>query len=231
MHETCLPVGRVVTGDHTVGGRIRVRWTVRSGEQGPQRAWAPAARVCVENFDELVAHGLRAILGNAGWMVVAPGSDLALGNAPVDLVILNLRSLASGELARLSADQPDTRFAVLGERMTRRQAQALLRQGAAAALALSTPVRDLVAALRLAQRGLWVVHAQADPLDALSGAERRVYGLLCSGLSNGAIAQRLQLGEETIRTHARRIYAKLGVRGRHELFVPPEFAARRSQAS
>lgn len=187
--------------------------------------------MCVKYFDELVARGLRAILENAGWRVVAPGRDLAAGRAPVDLVILDLRSLASGELARLSADHPDTRFAVLGERMTRRQAQALLRQGAAAALALSTPERDLVAALRLAQRGLWVIHAQVDPLDSLSGAERRVYGLLCCGLSNGAIAQRLQLGEETIRTHASRIYAKLGVRGRHELIVQPELAARRSQAS
>jgi DNA-binding CsgD family transcriptional regulator len=56
-------------------------------------------------------------------------------------------------------------------------------------------------------------------LTALSDREREVLDLALTGLSAGAIAERLTLTEATIRSHLSRIYAKLGVGGRVELLV------------
>ena len=44
-----------------------------------------------------------------------------------------------------------------------------------------------------------------------------VLALLQEGRSNAEIALALQVGVETVRTHARNIYRKLGVRTRREL--------------
>jgi DNA-binding NarL/FixJ family response regulator len=44
-----------------------------------------------------------------------------------------------------------------------------------------------------------------------------VLELLQTGRSNGEIAAQLHIGVETVRTHARSIYRKLGVRSRREL--------------
>ncbi len=68
-------------------------------------------------------------------------------------------------------------------------------------------------------RGLWVATPNEDQCDSLTEAEHTVHVLLCAGGSNAAIADTLHLGTETIRTHAKRIYAKLGVSGRNELLV------------
>lgn len=62
-----------------------------------------------------------------------------------------------------------------------------------------------------------LIHAYfnaADSLERLSPAERRVYHLL--HLSNLEIGERLYLSHDTVRTHIKRIYKKLGVQTRQE---------------
>jgi DNA-binding CsgD family transcriptional regulator len=51
----------------------------------------------------------------------------------------------------------------------------------------------------------------------LTPREADVLELLRAGHSNGEIAETLHVSIETVRTHARRIYRKLGVRTRREL--------------
>ena len=48
----------------------------------------------------------------------------------------------------------------------------------------------------------------------LTPAERLVFHLLCDGLRNKQIADRLVISENTVRFHLKQVYAKLGVRSR-----------------
>jgi NarL family two-component system response regulator LiaR len=124
----------------------------------------------------------------------------------------------------LHRSHPDTRLLVLANRPTAAECRQMLAFGATACLAKSTEARDVLHAIHLASRGLHVlppavapeVPAAAGP-ELLTPREAEVLELLQSGRSNGEIAQDLHVGVETVRTHARRIYRKLGVRTRREL--------------
>ncbi|HEY4464708.1 MAG TPA: helix-turn-helix transcriptional regulator, partial [Streptosporangiaceae bacterium] len=54
---------------------------------------------------------------------------------------------------------------------------------------------------------------------ALTAQETRVARLVATGASNPQIASQLYLSVSTIETHVERIYAKLGIRSRHELMA------------
>ncbi len=56
-----------------------------------------------------------------------------------------------------------------------------------------------------------------DPRSSLSAREREVYDLLCSGLSNRAIAKHLFITEGTVKVHVHHVFDKLGVRSRTAL--------------
>jgi DNA-binding CsgD family transcriptional regulator len=55
--------------------------------------------------------------------------------------------------------------------------------------------------------------------NGLSSREREVAGLVLDGLSTPGIAQRLFISEYTVQDHLRAIFAKVGVRTRHQLMV------------
>ena len=58
--------------------------------------------------------------------------------------------------------------------------------------------------------------AEGERGEELSARELEVLRLLVEGASNKAIAARLSLSENTIKTHISRIFAKLGVQSRAE---------------
>ncbi|MEU0056440.1 response regulator transcription factor [Streptomyces sp. NPDC006334] len=114
-----------------------------------------------------------------------------------------------------------------------------LRAGAAGFLLKNTEAKDLIAAVRTVAGGEGVVAPavtrrliaefaarparppKADPavLESLTRREREVLGCLGEGLSNAAIAERLDMAEATAKTHVSRLLAKLELRSRVQAAV------------
>ncbi|WP_231157531.1 response regulator transcription factor [Streptomyces sp. CNZ748] len=114
-----------------------------------------------------------------------------------------------------------------------------LRAGAAGFLLKNTEAKDLIEAVRTVAGGEGIVApavtrrliaefaakparpVTADPsvLDALTRREREVLSCLGEGLSNAAIARRLDMAEATVKTHVSRLLGKLELRSRVQAAV------------
>jgi len=97
-------------------------------------------------------------------------------------------------------------------------AEAVRVAEAAGAVWLAAEARD-----ELALAGGRRRRASDDPL-ALTPSESRVARLAAGGAGNRDIAEQLLLSVNTVESHLRRVYAKLGIRSRRELIV--KFAVR-----
>jgi len=189
--------------------------------------------VATARFDDLVALGLRSLLAEQPSVSVV-AHDVAYDRLSVVLrthrprvLILDagrLKYLA--EVRELSTRHPETRLVLLGDRTTSIESAQLLAFGASACLPMDTQGRDLLNAIHLASRGLQLM--PLGPPDAhgaqvrdslLTPREGDVLLLLRQGLSNAQIALALRIGVETVRSHARRVYRKLGVDSRRALIA------------
>lgn len=96
--------------------------------------------------------------------------------------------------------------------------KALARHGAALTEVARVASETLAAALDLA-RSLGAVEPRSaeDLLASLSARERQIASLVADGLTDLNIAARLDISEETVGTHLRRVYRKLGIHSRAEL--------------
>ncbi|MEU9639723.1 response regulator [Streptomyces tendae] len=114
-----------------------------------------------------------------------------------------------------------------------------LRAGAAGFLLKNTEAKDLIAAVRTVAGGEGIVapavtrrliaefaakpvrEPTADPavLRELTRREREVLSCLGEGLSNAAVAERLDMAEATVKTHVSRLLGKLGLRSRVQAAV------------
>jgi DNA-binding NarL/FixJ family response regulator len=189
------------------------------------------ATVALSRFEDLIAYGLRALVdADPNLEVVAADLEPAalrrvLARRRPDVALLNYGSLRTPfEIHELHVAHPETRLVVLASRPTATEANQVLTFGATACLSKETQARDVLNAIHLASRGLQVLPrardaAVAAPVgpDPLTAREADVLALLQEGRSNAEIALALQVGVETVRTHARNIYRKLGVRTRRDL--------------
>jgi DNA-binding NarL/FixJ family response regulator len=181
-----------------------------------------------------VARGLTSLIKDDGNLeLVATGVDAddfpaTLERQQPDVAIVNFGSLKSAaEIRELHDEFPQTRLLVLANRPTPAESRQLLTFGATACLAKSSQARDILHAIHLASRGLHLlppVEAAGTAAATTSGGpelltprESEVLERLRAGDSNAQIAVALHVSIETVRTHARRVYRKLGVKTRREL--------------
>ena len=190
----------------------------------------PSVSVAIARFEDIVARGLRAFIDeDASLQLVAADvpheclSETLRSHAP-QVAIINFGSLVvTSEVRDLNLAFPATRLVVLANRPTPAESRQMLAFGATACLAKSTQARDVLHAIHLASRGLYVMPPATIEYGVLGGPElltpreADVLELLQSGCSNAEIANDLHVSVETVRTHARRVYRKLGVRTRREL--------------
>ena len=190
----------------------------------------PPVSVAIARFEDIVGRGLRALIDDDASLTLV-ADDVAhehltqmLATHRPDVALINFGSLRStSEVRELHRSFPATRLVVLANRPTPAECRQMLAFGATACLAKSTQARDVLHAIHLASRGLHVMppattdYADMGGPELLTPREADVLELLQTGRSNAEIAHALQVSVETVRTHARRVYRKLGVRTRREL--------------
>jgi two-component system NarL family response regulator len=192
------------------------------------------ATVVAGRFEDLIAKGLEVVIGDD------PHLDLAARDVPLSeihqvaakhsptVILLNFAALGSPvEVQALAQRLPDARILVLANSPTAAECTQMLSFGATGCLSKETEARDVVNAIHLASRGMHVLPRSAaagggvDRLglegNELTAREAEVLELLQDGSTNSEIAEALSIGIETVRTHARSIYRKLGVPSRQEL--------------
>jgi DNA-binding NarL/FixJ family response regulator len=188
-------------------------------------------KLVIGRFEDLIARGLRSLLAeDPNIEVVATDVEIEqlealLTEHEPTVALINFGSLRTPvEVNRLRVAHPETRLLVLANRPTPSECSQMLAFGATACLSKETQARDILNAIHLASRGLHVLprtdsDAGSESLgpELLTPREADVLEHLRAGRSNAEIALALSVSVETIRTHRRNIYRKLGVRTRREL--------------
>jgi DNA-binding NarL/FixJ family response regulator len=201
----------------------------------PMRDPSPIT-VLLAHFEDLLALGLRSVIDGAPSLEVV-ADDVAHERLEVVLrahhpqvAILDADALPTlAHVRDLTHRHPETRLVLLTGRPTAAECAQVLAFGASACLGRDTQGRDVISAIHLASRGLQLIPRRvAEPAapsppgaHLLTAREAEIVIMLQHGSSNAEIATALQVGVETIRTHARNIYRKLGVTSRLELVSAP----------
>jgi DNA-binding NarL/FixJ family response regulator len=199
---------------------------------------APLRIVLVDDHEMVVA-GLKAMLtpfrSRVRVVGAAIGADDALTvitDLAPDLVLCDVRMQgASGlDLCRIVRERdPDRRVVLLSVYDDEQYLFQALRAGASGYLLKKISGAELVRQLELAHTGVTVIDSAlaGRAVDAaarlqsdeywpgarlgLTHRESEVLSLIVTGLSNRGIAARLVVGDETVKSHLRSIYRKLGV--------------------
>jgi DNA-binding NarL/FixJ family response regulator len=192
------------------------------------------ATVVAGEFEDLVATGLSVHIGDD------PQLELVADNVPMDalgaaiakhspaVVLLNFGALSGpADVLVLHRRFPNSRIVVLANRPTAAECTQMLTFGATGCLSKETEASDIVKAIQLASRGVHVLPRSAAAGGGagragmegaeLTAREAEVLELLQDGRTNAEIGEELSIGMETVRTHARNVYRKLGVPSRREL--------------
>jgi DNA-binding NarL/FixJ family response regulator len=208
---------------------------MRSSAPAPPVAAQIPTTIVLARFDDLLAGGLRELIkSDVSLAIVADNVEQARMSVVLrarhpDVAILNVDALAKpADVRDLSASHPDTRLVLLADPLSTVEAAQLLAFGASACLSRGTQSRDVLTAIHLASRGLQLTPREPASSAAsiahgylLTQREAEVLPLLQQGRSNPQIALALSVGVETVRSHARNIYLKLGVSSRRELVGVP----------
>jgi DNA-binding NarL/FixJ family response regulator len=196
-------------------------------------------RVVLVDDHEMVLEGLKAMLARFAGRVRVVGqastaeeaqSVVTALNPDIVLCDVRLRSSSGLDLCRLLTERdPSPRVLLLSVYDDEQYLFQALRAGAAGYLLKRVSGEELVRSLERVHAGETVVDgtlagrvaSAAARLDSgefwpgarlgLSQRESEVLGLIVAGLSNRAIASRLVIGDETVKSHTRAIYRKLGV--------------------
>jgi two-component system, NarL family, response regulator LiaR len=200
-------------------------------------------RIVIADDHDLVRQGIRgflethadlAIVGEAGD--AAEAVALCAEHAP-DVALVDLVMPGGGIEATRSirAASPKTEVVLLTSFEDVQQIVAAVQAGALSCLLMDVDADALADALRKAAQGEAVLHPRiaarlmdamrrgVEPgsaaLESLSQRERETLTLVAEGLSNQMIAERLGIGEKTVKTHVSNVLGKLNVSDRTQAAV------------
>ena len=204
-------------------------------------------RALVADDQEVVREGFVALLDTqADFEVVASAADgaeavaLSAEHRP-DVVLMDVRMPvldgieATRRIVESSEEAP--RILVLTTFDLDDYVYDALQAGASGFLLKDVPAETLFEAVRVVAAGEALLapaitrrliaefarlrprQVRPDSLSALTPRETEVLGLVAEGLSNGEIAERLVLSDETVKTHVSHVLRKLALRDRAQAVV------------
>ncbi|HVW19436.1 MAG TPA: response regulator transcription factor [Solirubrobacteraceae bacterium] len=195
-------------------------------------------RIVIADDHAVVRTGLRRVLEDQGWEVVAEAADaegalrVTRGHKP-DVLVLDLSmpgaTTSLDVIPRVIEELPGTRVVVLTMQDEPAFIRGALGAGATAYVLKEAADAELVDAIRLAARGEGYLNPRLgarlarepsgpeDPPDNLTGRETEVLELIALGHTNAEIAEKLFLSVRTIETHRTHIQRKTNRSTRAEL--------------
>ncbi|WP_050023741.1 response regulator transcription factor [Verrucomicrobium sp. BvORR034] len=189
-------------------------------------------RVLVADDHVTVLEGLASIIGRQPDMEVvgqaANGREAVelWGRCQPDVALLDLRMPVLdgvGAIEEIRQRQPSARVVVLTTFDTDADISMAIKAGAKGYLLKDAPREELLACIRKVYAGETVISpslvaklASGLANEPLTGRELEVLGLLAKGRSNKEIGTHLYIGETTVKSHLRSIFAKLNVLSRTE---------------
>jgi len=204
-------------------------------------------RVLIVDDDNLMRAGLKGVLSTDDAIdIVGEAGDgreaiyrTRLLNPDVVLMDVRMPDLDGIAATReLLAASPEVRVVILTTFEQDDYIFGALSAGASGFLLKRTAPEDLVAAVHtiaagdsllspsVTSRVISHMAQQPEPdasrmerLDELTQREREVLALMARGLSNGEIAAELVIEDSTVKTHVKRVLAKLGARDRVQAVV------------
>ena len=208
----------------------------------------PVRLVLVDDH-EMVIEGLRAMLTAftdrievVGQAINAEQAIAVIGETDPDVVLCDVRMRGESGLdlcLALRERDPERKVVMLSVYDDEQYLFEALRVGASGYLLKSISSDDLVHQIELAHRGETVIdpglaaraagtaaRLQRDEFwpgarQGLTQRESEILAYMVSGLSNRGIATKLVIGDETVKSHLRSIYRKLGVSDRTGAVATP----------
>ena len=199
-------------------------------------------RVFLLDDHELVRRGVRELLESEGDIEVvgeAASAAEAMVRVPAvrpQVAVLDVR-LPDGDGVTVCRDLrsqlPDLACLMLTSFSDDDALLGAVMAGAAGYVLKDIRGGDLVGAVRTVAAGGSLLDARstahvmarlrderaADPLDVLTGQERRILDLIGEGLTNRQIGERLFLAEKTVKNHVSSVLSKLGLQRRTQAAV------------
>jgi DNA-binding NarL/FixJ family response regulator len=174
--------------------------------------------------------GIRTVLQNEdGIELVRETATAADGfekyrELKPDVTIIGLRlpdSCTIDDLDNYFIEDPKAKIIVLAEHAGDAEISKALKKGARGYICEDVSPDDLVKAIRTVAAGRTYVQAEIAELlsenygrEELTPAESTVLRMIVGGMSNKEIAFALDVSENTVKTHAKNIFDKLGVSDR-----------------
>ena len=175
------------------------------------------------------------------WVPTSVASLAAVAELErVDVGVLD-QAAGFAPLALLARKNAGTRWLVIGRKCSSQELLAAVRSGAMGWIEMNSAPRLLSRAVRVTHSGEhWFGRADlfnalrpqvaAIPVTAIPVAapresadltprEREILHLIGEGLSNKEIGRRLDISDQTVKTHLHRVYTKLHRSGRYKAFL------------
>lgn len=189
-----------------------------------------ATRVLLIENQPLTRLGVRTVINGEADIELAAETDNAADGFNLfrelkpDVTILGLRlpdSCAIDDLDNYFIENPKARIIVLAEHAGDAEITKALRKGAAGYICKDVSPGELVDAIRTVNAGRKYIPEDIAQIlsenlgqEDLTPAEANVLRMIVGGMSNKEIAFALDVSENTVKTHVKNIFDKIGVSDR-----------------